>query len=108
MLKTLIDMLNTLIAYLIIFFIKIYQYFVSPILTYFFGPSCRFTPTCSQYAIQSFKNYSFPIAFYLSIKRILRCHPFNIGYEDPIPEKVEFIFLNKNFTFLSKKHQKNK
>lgn len=106
MFKKFIDFSNSVFAFVIIIIIKIYQYFISPILTYLFGSMCRYTPTCSHYSIESFKNFVFPIALYLSIKRISRCHPFNEGGEDPLPEKVEFVFLNKKITFQSKRFQK--
>ena len=49
--------------------------------------ACRFTPTCSNYALEAFENFNFFKASYLSIKRILRCRPFGkFGY-DPVPKK---------------------
>lgn len=101
MIKKILIFINWIISILFIFFIKFYQYLISPLLVYFFGPTCRYEPTCSNYAILSFKNYPFWIAIILSIKRILRCHPFNVGGLDPIPEKVEFQLFNKKFSFLS-------
>ncbi len=44
--------------------------------------TCRFYPTCSDYALTSFEKYSFFKALYLSIKRILKCHPFHVGGVD--------------------------
>ena len=64
--------------YLLIVF---YQRFLSPILP----PSCRFTPTCSEYSRQAFMKYPFHKAFFLSLKRILKCHPFHPGGFDPLP-----------------------
>lgn len=58
-----------------IFLVKIYQYCISP----FIGPACRFYPTCSEYAIEAFKKYNWYKALWLTIKRLLRCHPFNDG-----------------------------
>ncbi|MCK9328279.1 MAG: membrane protein insertion efficiency factor YidD [Candidatus Cloacimonetes bacterium] len=58
-----------------------YQKTISP----FLPPSCRFTPTCSKYALQAFTKYSFLKALFLSIKRILKCHPFHPGGYDPLP-----------------------
>ncbi|GAA0297957.1 hypothetical protein GGQ92_000311 [Gracilibacillus halotolerans] len=63
--------------------IKGYQKFISPL----FPPSCRFYPTCSQYSLQCFREFSFPKATYLTIKRLLKCHPFHPGGIDPIPNK---------------------
>ncbi|MDA8696297.1 membrane protein insertion efficiency factor YidD [Gammaproteobacteria bacterium] len=53
--------------------IKFYRYFISPL----FPPSCRFEPTCSQYAINVILEYGIMKGSYLAIKRILKCHPWN-------------------------------
>jgi len=63
--------------------IRLYQIFLSPI----FGNNCRFYPTCSNYAIDAFKNHNFVKAFFLSIFRILRCNPYSRGGYDPVPLK---------------------
>ncbi len=57
---------------LLIFIIKIYQYFLSPIL----GNRCRFLPTCSEYFIESLNKFGLVKGVMFGIKRILRCHPF--------------------------------
>jgi putative membrane protein insertion efficiency factor len=46
--------------------------------------SCRFTPSCSQYSIDAIRKYGFMKGFYLSLRRILRCHPFHPGGFDPV------------------------
>ena len=62
-------------------FIRIYQRLLSPYL-----PSlCRYTPTCSEYAIQSFEKHGFLIAIWLTIKRLARCNPFGSSGLDPVP-----------------------
>jgi putative membrane protein insertion efficiency factor len=61
--------------------IKAYQYLISPML----GPSCRFTPTCSEYAAQAVQKYGAFKGLWLSIKRIGRCHPWHDGGYDPLP-----------------------
>lgn len=66
---------------LFILIIRTYQIIISPL----FPKSCRFYPTCSNYAIEAFENYKLHKAAYLSIKRILKCHPFNPGGYDPLP-----------------------
>ena len=66
--------------YLVIGIIKLYQKFLSV----FFSGSCRFYPSCSQYAIDSLKKYGFIKGSYFSIKRIFRCNPFNEGGYDPV------------------------
>ncbi len=64
----------------LIFLIKLYRNFISPL----FPPSCRFTPTCSAYAIQAIEKYGALRGSMLAIRRILRCHPFNPGGYDPV------------------------
>ncbi|MDO4721575.1 MAG: membrane protein insertion efficiency factor YidD [Peptostreptococcaceae bacterium] len=48
------------------------------------GPTCRFYPTCSQYAIEALQKYGALKGGYLSVKRILKCHPFHSGGYDPL------------------------
>lgn len=48
-------------------------------------PSCKFVPSCSTYAYEAFKKYNFFKASFLTIKRIIRCNPFNKGGYDPLP-----------------------
>jgi hypothetical protein len=55
--------------------------------------TCRYHPTCSNYAIECFKNYNFFKASFLSFWRILRCNPLSNGGYDPIP-KVKKIYLD--------------
>nr|WP_315853736.1 membrane protein insertion efficiency factor YidD [Novipirellula artificiosorum] len=59
--------------------IRFYQMAISPML----GPSCRFTPTCSQYAIEVIRRDGVVRGVYRSVRRILRCHPWNPGGYDP-------------------------
>lgn len=67
---------------LIIGLIKLYQLIISPLIHWlsfsFFGgrPGCRFYPTCSQYAIESFSNFNFLKASALVLDRLKRCHPY--------------------------------
>ncbi|MGZ5190019.1 MAG: membrane protein insertion efficiency factor YidD [Flavisolibacter sp.] len=61
--------------------IKIYQLIISPLL----GPQCRFTPTCSHYSLVAFKKYGIFKGFWLTVKRISRCHPFGGQGYDPVP-----------------------
>ena len=62
--------------------VRIYQKYISPLKK----PCCRFTPTCSEYALEAFKVHGALKGLYLSIKRILRCNPFSEGGYDPVPE----------------------
>ena len=61
--------------------IRAYQYFLSPVV----GPTCRFYPSCSDYAYQAIRRYGPLKGFLLALKRLLRCHPFNPGGVDPVP-----------------------
>tara|TARA_B100001121_G_scaffold54779_1_gene48275 strand:- start:382 stop:633 length:252 start_codon:yes stop_codon:yes gene_type:complete len=69
--------------------IKAYKYLVSPLI----GHSCRYLPTCSEYSIDALKEYGFFRGLYMSIKRILSCHPIKLlgGGEgfDPIKKKIK-------------------
>ncbi|WP_394807576.1 membrane protein insertion efficiency factor YidD [Nitrosomonas sp.] len=66
---------------LIIAFIKFYQYCISPLSV----PSCRFSPTCSQYACEAYAKHGLLYGTRLSIWRILRCNPWSKGGYEPIP-----------------------
>jgi len=73
-------MINKILVYFVIKIIRFYQKFISPLK----GKTCRFYPTCSEYALEAFKKYGFLKGFFLSLKRILKCHPFHPGGYDPI------------------------
>ncbi|PWB51053.1 MAG: membrane protein insertion efficiency factor YidD [Nitrosomonadales bacterium] len=66
---------------ILLFLVKAYQYLISPML----GPSCRYTPTCSEYAAQALKKYGALKGVWLSVKRVGRCHPWHDGGYDPLP-----------------------
>ncbi|MEG0257760.1 MAG: membrane protein insertion efficiency factor YidD [Christensenella sp.] len=61
--------------------IRFYQKAISP----YFRPCCRFTPTCSQYAVEAVTKYGALKGTFLAIKRILRCNPLFKGGYDPVP-----------------------
>jgi putative membrane protein insertion efficiency factor len=61
--------------------IRGYQYFISPL----FPPSCRHDPTCSAYACEAIARHGALSGGWMSIKRILRCNPWNHGGYDPVP-----------------------
>ena len=69
--------------HVMIWLIGLYRKYISPLKP----PCCRFTPTCSAYAIEAFKKRGFFIGFILSTWRFLRCNPFSKGGYDPVPEK---------------------
>jgi putative membrane protein insertion efficiency factor len=70
--------------YICIWLIRFYQKFLSPLKR---NPTCRFTPTCSAYAIEAFQKRGFFVGLGLTVWRILRCNPFSRGGYDPVPEK---------------------
>lgn len=70
-----------MVSKLIILIIRIYQKFISPLKGV---SSCRFYPTCSQYAIDAILKYGIIKGSFMSIKRILKCHPFHPGGYDPV------------------------
>jgi hypothetical protein len=65
---------------LLIAFIKLYRYIVSPLVP----SSCRFIPSCSAFALDAIAKYGCLKGSYLSVRRILRCHPFHHGGYDPV------------------------
>ncbi|KAB2490420.1 membrane protein insertion efficiency factor YidD [Priestia filamentosa] len=70
---------------LLLWLIRGYQLFISPLSP----PRCRFHPTCSHYGLQSIQRFGAIKGTYLTIKRILKCHPFHPGGFDPVPEKKD-------------------
>ena len=73
--------LKKIIVFPFIFLIRFYQVCISPLKP----PTCRFTPTCSQYALEAFRKYGPLKGFWLSLRRILRCHPWGGSGYDPVP-----------------------
>lgn len=65
----------------VLWLIRLYQRAISPLR----GPSCRFIPSCSQYAIDAVERYGLLYGLYLGVRRLLRCHPLHPGGFDPIP-----------------------
>ena len=72
-------------THLLIKFIKIYKYLVSPVI----GPSCRYLPTCSDYSVEALKTYGFVKGLLLSLKRIMSCHPWGNSGFDPVKKEIK-------------------
>ncbi len=68
---------------LILKMIRFYQKYISPMSP----PTCRFYPTCSQYAIEAVEEHGAIKGSYLATRRILKCHPLHEGGFDPVPPK---------------------
>ena len=92
MLKRLINKLNSGLVWLAVKLLHVYRYLLSP----WIGNQCRFYPSCSHYSEEAFVRHGFLIGFYLTLIRLLKCHPWHEGGLDPVPE------LNK--TCCSSKH----
>ncbi len=72
--------------------IRFYQRFISP----HKAPCCRFTPSCSQYAIDAVMEWGVLVGFFMALWRIIRCNPFSKGGNDPVPiNKLRRKFLEK-------------
>jgi putative membrane protein insertion efficiency factor len=69
------------VKFVAIFLVRAYQLLISPALP----ASCRYVPTCSQYAIEALGKHGFFKGSYLAARRLLRCHPFHAGGYDPVP-----------------------
>ncbi|WP_436885070.1 membrane protein insertion efficiency factor YidD [Mammaliicoccus sciuri] len=65
--------------------IRLYQRYISPLTP----PTCRFQPTCSNYAVEAISEYGIIKGTWLGTKRILKCHPFHPGGYDPVPPKKD-------------------
>ena len=79
--QQLFKLLKRVFSFPFIVLIKLYQICISPIKP----PTCRFTPTCSEYSITAFKKYGPIKGLWLSIKRLSRCHPWGGSGYDPVP-----------------------
>jgi putative membrane protein insertion efficiency factor len=74
-------LLRTILIFPFVLLIRIYKSVISPAL----GPKCRYTPSCSDYALQALKKYGPVKGLWLAIKRISRCHPWGGHGYDPVP-----------------------
>tara|TARA_B100000902_G_scaffold384551_1_gene424855 strand:+ start:516 stop:755 length:240 start_codon:yes stop_codon:yes gene_type:complete len=69
---------------IIIKFIKGYKFLISPLL----GDTCKYLPTCSEYSIEALKQFGLIKGVFMSIKRILSCHPWGKGGFDPVKKEI--------------------
>jgi putative membrane protein insertion efficiency factor len=76
---------------LLLLLIHGYRRLISPL----FPPSCRFSPTCSQYALTAIERFGPVKGGWLAARRITRCHPFHPGGYDPVPEQISPEILRK-------------
>ncbi|MDF2572086.1 MAG: yidD [Sporomusa sp.] len=72
--------MKKLFTFVVIGVIKFYRLFISPLKP----PSCRFVPTCSEYALTAIERYGITRGLVMAVRRILRCHPFHPGGYDPV------------------------
>ncbi len=72
----------------LIWLIRAYQYLISPLL----GPSCRFHPSCSDYAAQALRRHGPLAGGLLALWRLLRCNPWGGSGEDPVPDRLPAAF----------------
>jgi putative membrane protein insertion efficiency factor len=70
-----------MIKYFFVFLIDLYRYCISPYTPH----TCRFYPTCSNYARESILTFGIVKGGYLAVRRLLKCHPYHVGGFDPVP-----------------------
>lgn len=80
--KILVDRLHRFLVWVAITLIHAYRYLLSP----WIGNQCRFYPTCSHYAEEAINRYGFFVGSYLTLRRLIKCHPWHAGGLDPVPE----------------------
>jgi len=73
--------LRKLVLWIALKLIRFYQLAISP----YFRPCCRYVPTCSSYTYEALQKYGIFRGGFMSLKRLLRCHPFHTGGYDPLP-----------------------
>jgi len=77
---------------ILILLIRGYQYLLSP----FMAPSCRYTPSCSNYSIEAIQRFGFFRGLVLSVRRVFSCHPWHHGGYDPVPTSFTLKKINKD------------
>ncbi len=88
----------------LIWLIQLYRYFLSPLL----GQNCRFYPSCSKYAQDALHQHGVVSGVWLAVKRLSRCHPWNEGGVDFVPEKQPAELKPEPVSDLKLEHQPNK
>jgi putative membrane protein insertion efficiency factor len=79
---------NALMVFLIRFLIRLYQFTLSPLLSFVGGPAgCRFEPTCSAYFLEAVETHGCVRGSWLGLKRLVRCQPWGGSGHDPVPER---------------------
>ncbi|MGD0260959.1 MAG: membrane protein insertion efficiency factor YidD [Verrucomicrobiota bacterium] len=73
--------------HILIFCVRLYRWVLSPAKTFLFGPlgRCRFTPSCSEYALEALRSHGALAGSWLAVKRMGRCHPWGGCGHDPVP-----------------------
>jgi putative membrane protein insertion efficiency factor len=72
--------------------IRLYQVTLSP----FIGGQCRFSPTCSHYGLEAYRSHGVFRGSFLTVRRVLRCHPFSRGGYDPVPPAAPLPTVDRN------------
>lgn len=75
------SLIKTVLSYFLLIPIYFYRLVISPLKP----PTCRYTPTCSVYALEAIRKYGPFKGFWLGFKRVLRCHPWGSSGHDPVP-----------------------
>lgn len=74
------------LQFILIVAVRLYRWVLSPAKLFIFGPTrCRFTPTCSEYALEALQKHGALRGSWLAAKRLLRCHPWGAWGADPVP-----------------------
>lgn len=89
--------IHNFLVFLMILPIRMYKLLISP----FLGKSCRFYPSCSEYAVEAFKSRGIITGFFLTIWRIIRCNPWGGHGYDPVPPPRKKISLKDHFQKIS-------
>jgi putative membrane protein insertion efficiency factor len=75
----------------VVLLLRVWQYLVSPV----YGPTCRFYPSCSGYALEAVDRHGLVRGGWLAVRRLGRCHPWNPGGVDPVPLTVAWLPARK-------------